>query len=120
MNTLHRIRKFAFVTVMATGAMMVLATQAEGVRACERHDSAADTGHVTIAGARSTETAELGSMIIRAKRFTYPLVTDLGSITVTAPRSANVQVADLGSLTVTATRFDAILVAAQPSARSWN
>jgi hypothetical protein len=120
MNTLHRIREFALVTVMATGALMVLAIQADGVSACERHDSSADTGHVTVAGARSTEVAELGSMTIQAKRFSYPLVTDLGAITVTASRPAELRVADLGSLTVTATRFDTILVAARPSNRSWN
>ena len=122
MSTLHRIREFALVTVMATGALIASATQADGVGACERVDVArtyADLGHVTVT-ARRSEVAALGSMTVSAQRLADTRVADLGAITVTARRSPVLLVADLGSLTVTATRIETMRVAARPSDRSWN
>ncbi len=123
MSTLHRIREFALVTVMATGALMASATQADEVGARQRVDivgTYADLGHVTVTARRSAEVAELGSMTVSAQRLSDTRFADLGSITVTARRSAALLVADLGSLTVTATRMDTMTVAARSSDRSWN
>ena len=53
MSTLHRIRGFALVTVMATGALIASATQADKVRTSERVDTVgiyADLGHMTVTG----------------------------------------------------------------------
>ena len=72
MSTLHRIREFALVTVMATGALMASATQADEVGASERSDivgTYADLGHMTVMARRSAEVAELGSMIVRVSAF---------------------------------------------------
>src|SRR5262245_54011920 len=117
MSTLHGIRKFALITMMATGALTASVTQAE---TCAQHaipsTSYADLGQVTVTAPRF---AELGSMVVSAQRLADTRVADLGAITVTAPRLTDIQVADLGSLTVTATRFNTVLVAAQPSNRSW-
>jgi hypothetical protein len=123
MSTLHRIREFALVTVMATGALMASATQADEVCASERADivgTYADLGHMTVTARHSAEVAELGSMTVGARRLSDTRVADLGAITVTARRSAALLVADLGSLTVTATRIETIRVAARPSDRSWD
>ena len=123
MSTLHRIRKFALVTVMTTGALIASATQADGLGASERVDivgAYADIGHVTVTARRSAEVAELGSMTVSARRLSDTRVADLGAITVTARRSAALLVADLGSLTVIATRTETMRVAARPSDRSWN
>ncbi|HZF26300.1 MAG TPA: hypothetical protein VEZ88_08565 [Steroidobacteraceae bacterium] len=122
MSTLHRIREFALVTLMATGALMASATQADGVGACERVDVSrtfADLGHVTVTARRFAEVAELGSMTVSAPRLSDTRFADLGAITVTARRSAVLLIADLGSLTVTAPRIETIRVAARPSDRSW-
>src|SRR5262245_33279946 len=122
MSTLHRIRNVMLVTVIATGALMASATQADEIRSCERHAivrTYADLGQVTVTAGRSVELARLGSMTVSAQRDTR--VADLGALTVTAVRPADLRVADLGSLTVTATRTGTILVvAARPSNRTWN
>jgi hypothetical protein len=123
MSTQNRIREFVLVTVMATGALMASATQADGVHGCVQTDivrAYADLGHVTVTAQRSADVAKLGSMIVSAQRLSDTRVADLGAITVTAQRPADLRVADLGSLTVTAKRIGTILVAAQPSNRSWN
>ena len=120
MSTLHGIRQFALVTLMATGALIAAATQAG---ACERVDVArtfADLGHVTVTAQRSVEVAELGSMTVSAQRLSHTRLADLGTITVTARRHAALLVADLGSLTVTATRVETMRVAARSSDRSWD
>jgi hypothetical protein len=111
------------VTLMATGALMASATQADGVGASERVDivgTYADLGHMTVTARHSAEVAALGSMTISARRLSDTRVADLGAITVTARRSAALLVADLGSLTVIATRIETLRVAARPSDRSWN
>jgi hypothetical protein len=123
MSTLHRIREFALVTMMITGALIASATQADKVGACERVDVArtyADLGHLTVTAQRSAEVAALGNITVIAQRLSDTRVADLGAITVTARRSAALLVADLGSLTVTATRIETLRVAARPSDRSWN
>ena len=123
MSTLHRIREFALVTVMATGALMASATQADEVRTSERPDivgTYANLGHVTVTARRSAEVAELGSMTVSAQRLSDTRVADLGAITVTARRSAALLVADLGSLTVTAPRIETMRVVARASDRTWN
>ena len=123
MSTLHRIREFALVTVMATGALIASATQADELGASERVDivgTYADMGHMTVMARRSAEAAELGSMTVNARRLSDTHVADLGAMTVTARRSAALLVADLGSLTVIATRLEPMRVAARPSDRSWN
>jgi hypothetical protein len=122
MSTLHTIRQFALVTLMATGALIASATQAGEVGACERVDvvrSVADLGHVTVTAQRSAEVADLGSMTVSAQRLSATRLADLGTITVTARRHAALLVADLGSLTVTAPRVDTMTVAARSSDRTW-
>ena len=120
MSTLHRIREFALVTVMAMGALIAPATQADEVGASKQIDVAPDLGQMTVTAQCSAEVAELGSMTVNAQRLSDTRLADLGAITVTARRSAALLVADLGSLTVIATRLETLRVAAQPSDRSWD
>ncbi len=144
MSTLQRIRKFALVAVVATGALIASATQADEGRTSERPSIAgtiANLGQMTVLARRPAEIAHLGSMTVTAQRlsdtrvadlgamtvtalrFSDTLVADLGAMTVTARRAADTrdtQVADLGGITVTARRIGTVTVAAQPSDRSWN
>jgi hypothetical protein len=121
MSTLHGIRRFALVTLMATGALIASVAQAGEVGASGRVDAraVADLGHLTVTAQRTTEVAELGSMTVSARHVSDLRVADLGGITVTARRSAALLVTDLGSITVTATRMETIVVAVRPSDRSW-
>lgn len=123
MNTLHRIREFALVAILATGTLIASATQADerrpsGERSVAR--SIAHLGEMTVLGRRLGEIADLGSMTVTARRLSDTLVADLGTMTVSARRTADTQVADLGGMTVTARRIATVTVAAQPSNHSWN
>jgi hypothetical protein len=95
MNTLHNVRKFALVAVLATGALIASASQAD-------------------------EIAQLGSLVVTAPRVTDSDAPMLGVMTVTARRPADARVADLGSITVTASRTASLAVATAPSSvHSW-
>ena len=117
MSTLHRVREFALVAVLATGALMATAAPAEQANVA---DSFADLGSMTVTASRPAEVAHLGSMTVTAPRSFATRFASLGTMTVTAERVADSRVADLGRMTVTATRIAPVLVAAQPSNRSWN
>jgi hypothetical protein len=95
MSTLHGIRKFALVAVLATGALIVSASQAD-------------------------EIAQLGSLVVTAARVSDTDAPMLGGMTVTARRPADARFADLGGITVTANSLGTVTVAARPSDHSWN
>jgi hypothetical protein len=95
MSTLHRVGKFALVAVLATGALVAPASQAD-------------------------EIAQLGSLVVTAARISDTDAPMLGGMTVTARRAADTRVADLGGITVTASRIGTVTVAARPSDHSWN
>lgn len=95
MSTLHTVRKFAMVAVLATGALIASASQAD-------------------------EAVHLGSMVVTAPRVSDTDVPMIGAITVTARRPADTRVADLGGITVTARRIGSVSVATTESTNhSW-
>jgi len=123
MSTLQRIREFALVAVLLTGALNASAPQVDESRPSDRPSVAgtiADLGHMTVLARRDAEVAHLGSMIVSAPRLSDAGVADLGAMTVTARRAADTKVADLGGITVTARRIGSVALAEQPSDHSWN
>ena len=118
MSTLQRIREFALVAVLLTGALNASAPQADEGRPSDRPSvvgAIADLGHMTVLARRDAEVANLGSLIVSAPRLSDAGVADLGAMTVTSRRAADTKVADLGGITVTARRIGSAALAARPS-----
>lgn len=81
MGTLQRIQEFTLVAVMATGALIASATQAdEGLTSEQANVTSmfADLGHITVLARRPAEVAHLGSMVVTAQRLSDTRVADLG------------------------------------------
>ncbi|HZF26409.1 MAG TPA: hypothetical protein VEZ88_09125 [Steroidobacteraceae bacterium] len=114
MNT-HTIRKLAFTTVLATAALMASASQAS--EECVRETGAyaseenyvAVLGHMYVTASRATRVADLGALVVTARRNADSRVASLGAMTVSAKRETGAMVADLGSLTVSARRDGTLL-----------
>ncbi|HEY7379553.1 MAG TPA: hypothetical protein VH542_12775 [Steroidobacteraceae bacterium] len=124
MNT-RTIRQLAFTAVLATAAVVVSATQAGSE--CVREDPGyassenyvASLGHMYVEAPRVGRVANLGRLVVTARRDSVATVAQLGSLTVTARRQAPL-FADLGAMTVTAHSTDAVTLAARTTDSSWN
>jgi hypothetical protein len=119
------IRQLAFTMLLATGALMVSATQASDE--CVRQDPGyatsenyvASLGHMYVTAPRATRVADLGSLVVTARRDAVATVAQLGSLTVTARREAPL-FADLGAMTVTARSSGAVTLATRTTDSSWD
>lgn len=112
MNTLHRIREFALVAVLATGALITSSAQAgEVIPGLDAMIERAE---------RNAQVADLGGMTVSAERIHDARIADLGAMTVIARRAAYTSVADLGRLTVTAPRTGTLAVGSLPAGHAWD